>query len=150
MTGCLKAGGIRFAENPNEAGKVAGEILGSEIKEFGVEKVLVEERLNIDKEYYAGIIVDDSYRVRAPVLMFSTEGGGDIEEVADRSPEKIARVTIDDSSVSRHPELGIQVTRESARLPTDLDRITWKIEKDDYRGSASSSFLFPCVSSLIL
>ena len=49
-----KAGGIKFAENPAEAETVAGILLGSEIKKLKVEKVLVEEKLDIEREFYAG------------------------------------------------------------------------------------------------
>ena len=59
-----KAGGIKFAENPVEAQTVAENLLGSEIKELTVEKVLVEEKLNIDKEYYVGVIIDPSMEAR--------------------------------------------------------------------------------------
>ena len=53
-----KAGGIKFANTPEEAQKVAASLLGMTIKGLLVEKVLVEEKLDIDKEYYAGIIVN--------------------------------------------------------------------------------------------
>ncbi len=204
-TGRMKAGGIRFANDPNEAEKAAGALLGAEIKGFNVERVLVEERLDIDKEYYVGIIVDDAFKVKAPVALFSTEGGVDIEEVAAKSPEKVSRVNIDilrglkvydaynlqtrlgvpnhllnpigavicglydlfrrcearsaeinplaltrdnrvlaadcrvavdDSAIPRHPELGIEVPRESDRPLTGLDRVAWGIEEGDYRGVA--------------
>src|SRR5512137_2024066 len=58
-----KAGGIKFAQTPDEAEKVAREILGMEIKKLIVEKVLVEEKLDVDKEYYVGIIIDSSREV---------------------------------------------------------------------------------------
>ena len=92
-----KAGGIKFASNPQEAEKVAGDLLGSTIKSLTVEKVLIEEKLDIDKEYYVGVIIDASREVRAPVVMFSTEGGVDIESVP---PEKIAQTTVDVLRVS--------------------------------------------------
>jgi len=94
-TGRFKAGGIRFAENPQEAQKVARDMLGSEIRANRVEKILVEEKLEIDREYYGAVTVDASRNVRAPVAIFSSEGGVDIEEVAERSPQKIARMTVD-------------------------------------------------------
>jgi len=197
-----KAGGIKFADTPSEAEKLAHSLLGSEIRKFKVEKVLVERKIDIKKEYYAGIVVNDSYKVKAPVLMFSTEGGVEIEAVASESPGKIAsmnidilegvkqkdleslvskmdvphdflgevtsillhlyelfrkygaraweinplvvaptgliaadcRVMIDDSSVPLHPELGIEIPRETTETPTKLDRLGWKIEEGDYRG----------------
>ena len=76
-----KAGGIKFAEDAAEAGVTARGLLGSEIKSWKVEKVLVEEKLDIEKEFYVGIIIDPSMKARCPVVMFSTEGGMDIEAV---------------------------------------------------------------------
>jgi succinyl-CoA synthetase beta subunit len=94
-TGRFKAGGIKFANNADEAEIATEELLGKEIKGLKVEKVLVEEELPITKEFYVGIIVNDSYRVKGPVLMFSTQGGVDIEEVANKFPEKVASTNID-------------------------------------------------------
>ena len=73
-TGRFKAGGIRFAQSSEEAEKVARELIGSTIKGLSVETLLVEEKLVIDKEFYVGVIVNDSYKVKAPVLIFCTEG----------------------------------------------------------------------------
>lgn len=94
-TGRSKAGGIKFADNADEAEKIASELLDKEIKGLKVEKVLVEEKLAIDREFYAGLIVNDSYKVKGPVLMFSTQGGVDIEEVAAKSPEKVVSMNVD-------------------------------------------------------
>src|SRR5271169_5219679 len=73
-----KAGGIRFAEHALDAQIVAEHLLGSEIKGLRVEKVLVEEKLDIDREYYVGVIIDPSMKARCPVIMFSTDGGVEI------------------------------------------------------------------------
>jgi succinyl-CoA synthetase beta subunit len=209
-----KAGGIKFAQTPTEAEKVAKDLLGSEIKKLKVEKVLVEEKLDIDKEYYAGVIIDATREVRAPVVMFSTEGGVDIESVPS---EKIAQMTvdvlrgfrfydalnlaiqlkvptkflpsiaqaimglyqtfrgyncrtaeinplvltkdgkilagdcrmaIDDSSVFRHPELGIDVAREAPTPPTELDKIAWQIEEGDLRGTCYIAQMVPEIKEL--
>jgi len=94
-TGRFKAGGIQFAETPDEAERVTEKLLGSKIKDLSVEKVLVEERLDVDKEFYIGVIVDNSYKVKAPVLVFCTEGGVDVEEVASRNPERVAKMVVD-------------------------------------------------------
>ncbi|MEQ8186780.1 MAG: ADP-forming succinate--CoA ligase subunit beta [Candidatus Eremiobacterota bacterium] len=88
-----KAGGIKLADNPDEAFRVAGEILGKRLKGLIVDKVLVEEAINIKKEYYLGITIDR--KSKKNVIMLSTEGGVDIEEVAARSPEKIEKLYID-------------------------------------------------------
>jgi len=87
-----KSGAVRFADTPDEAEKVAGEILGMEIKGLEVKQVLVEEKLDIAQEFYAGVIINSAREVRAPVVMFSAEGGVDIESVPE---DKIAMLTVD-------------------------------------------------------
>jgi succinyl-CoA synthetase beta subunit len=94
-TGRFKAGGIKFADTPQEAEKVARELIGSTVKGLPVEKVLVEERVEIKREFYAGVIVSNSSKVKGPVLIFSVEGGVGVEEVAERSPEKVATFNVD-------------------------------------------------------
>ena len=87
-----KAGGVKLAKTPKEAGKAAGEILGMEIKGLLVKQVLVEEQLAIAQEFYAGLIINSAQEVRGPVLMFSPEGGMDIESVPE---DKIASKNVD-------------------------------------------------------
>lgn len=77
-----KAGGIAFAATPEEARAHAARLLGSDIRGLRVEQVLVEEKLKIDRELYLGVTVDSSARV--PLVMVSTEGGVNIEEVPER------------------------------------------------------------------
>jgi len=95
VTGRFKAGGVKFAKTPGEAEKAAGELLGKVIKGAVVKKILVEAQLDITQELYAGIIVDDSYKSRCPVIMFSPRGGVDIEEVAAKEPQMVATLKID-------------------------------------------------------
>ena len=207
-TGRFKAGGIKFADSPDEAEKAVRELIGSTVKGLVVDRILVEERLAIDREYYVGIIVNDSVAVKGPTLIFSTEGGVGVEEVAARNPERVikmnlnflqglgsaeeeqfidslpfdeplspdlarelagvigslyrafvdsdaraaeinplvlaqdnhfyaadCRLTIDDNSVFRHPEFGIELPRDMTRQPTELEMIAWQIEEEDYRGT---------------
>lgn len=94
-----KAGGIKFAESPEEAEKIAGGLLGSRIKDIEIQKVLVEEKLDIKDELYLGVTVDR--KNRCYVVLASSEGGVDIEEVAEETPEKIVKQMID-------PLLGIR------------------------------------------
>jgi succinyl-CoA synthetase beta subunit len=94
-TGRFKAGGIKFASDPDEAFVRAKDILGTRIKGLVVKKVLVEERLNVLHEYYAGITVNASMKIKAPVLVFSTEGGTRVEDVAARNPERVVKHIID-------------------------------------------------------
>ena len=80
MTGRAEVGGVRFAADPAEAEAAAAAILGTTSGHFTVEQVLVEERLDIERELFAAIIVDD--RARAPVMILGRHGGTGIEESA--------------------------------------------------------------------
>lgn len=99
MGGRGKAGGIRLCETPEEAGKAAREILGKRLvspqnpQGMVAEKVLVVERLDIAHEYYLAVLVDRSRQ--KDVVMISAEGGMDIEEVAKKKPDAIARIYVD-------------------------------------------------------
>jgi succinyl-CoA synthetase beta subunit len=94
-TGRFKAGGIKFADTPEEAENIAKDLIGREIKGLKVEKILVEEQLEVERELYGGIIVSSSHKVKGPVLIFSSEGGSSIEEVSARNPERIASLDVD-------------------------------------------------------
>jgi succinyl-CoA synthetase beta subunit len=93
VAGRGKAGGILFANNPEEAEKVANKILGMEIKGIKVRSVWVEEKINVKKELYFGITTDRSSQ--RYVAITSSAGGMDIEEVAATMPEKITKHFID-------------------------------------------------------
>jgi len=95
VTGRFQAGGIKFADSAEEAETAAAGLIGKDIKGLTVEKVLVEEKLAVKQEMYASVVVNDSYRVKSPVLMFSTRGGTGIEEIAARFPEQITSTDID-------------------------------------------------------
>jgi succinyl-CoA synthetase beta subunit len=88
-----KAGGIQFGDTPAQARTAAAKVLGMDIKGLKVEKVLVVSKIDIKEEYYLGIILDR--KTQAPVVMVSKEGGIDIEEVAEKTPEKIVKQSID-------------------------------------------------------
>ena len=196
-----KAGGIKLADTPEEAEKAANAILGMVIKGFPVRKVLVEEKLNVEKEYYVGMITDGSWDSKCPILMFSTEGGMDVEAVPENKMFRVkidylkgfpvydaldlassagvpnpllremsgvisklvevfkkcdcnileinpliatkegkiiagdCRMSVDDSSSYRHPEMGITIPREFPWEPSDYDMMGWGIEETDLRGS---------------
>jgi succinyl-CoA synthetase beta subunit len=202
VTGRANLGAIRQAQTPAEAVEVASEILGMQIQGFTIDTILVEEKLEIEREFYAGVIIDDT--AQAPVIIFSRIGGTGVEEITQQDPQAIAkleidieeglpdykarnlirgvgiqaklqlslgsvltrlydvartfdaraaeinpivlttdgsifaadcRITIDDNAVYRHPELGIQIAREFDRPPTQLEKIAWEVEKNDYRGT---------------
>jgi succinyl-CoA synthetase beta subunit len=113
-----KAGGVKLANNPDEAKERAAEILGMDIKGLTVRKVLVDEASNIASEIYLGITNDRAKRM--PVMMVSAAGGVDIEEVARETPEKIIKVYI-------NPLLGLQGYQiRDIAASIELPRKNWK------------------------
>ncbi len=88
-----KAGGIKLAATPDEARTHAKAIIGMEIAGHKVEKVLIEEQMPIARELYAAVLNDPLSK--GPLVMFSTEGGMDIEEVAVTAPDKLRRQPVD-------------------------------------------------------
>jgi succinyl-CoA synthetase beta subunit len=196
-----KSGGLAMADTPAEAAVAASRLLGSELKGGLVRQVLVEEKLDIAHEFYASYTVNSGREARCPMLMFSPEGGMDIESVPEgqlfrllvspsQGPDETAllallgraqipperrialaaflvglfqayraydcftleinplvltragdfaaadcKMEIDNNSVFRHPEMGIEVARDFGHDPTELDLIGWGIEEADQRGS---------------
>jgi len=202
VTGRAGLGGIEFADSPQEAEEKARKLLGKKIKNYEVEKVLVEEKLAIRSEYFAGLVIDDAQK--SPLMIFSSVGGTGIEEIAQAHPEKVAQIpvdifkglrdyearnllrrtgisgklllkisdaltklykvarqydarsaeinpmvltengevyatdchiAIDDYAVFRHPELGIEIAREFDRPPSELEKIAYRVEEKDHRGT---------------
>ncbi len=201
-TGRAGIGGVRFAETAEEVKSIARELLGRKIGEFEVNELLVEEKLDIEREFFAGIVINDADK--SPVVIFSSVGGTGIEEIAREHPDKVAshtvdvvrgfhsyhgrelakragingklivkvgnvlanlyramklydarsveinplvltkdgelyaadcHIVVDDYAVYRHPDLGIEIAREFSRPATELEKIAYKVEKDDYRGT---------------
>jgi succinyl-CoA synthetase beta subunit len=113
-----KAGGIRLAKSPQEAEELATQILGMEIKGLPVRKVLVDEAASIETEIYLGITNDRAER--KPVMMGSSAGGVEIEQVARETPEKIVKVHID-------PLLGLRdFQARDLAAGIDLPRHHWR------------------------
>ena len=112
-----KAGGIKVVKNAEDAENAAKEILGMEIKGLPVRKVLLDEAIDISTEIYLGITNDRA--ADQPVIMASSAGGVDIEEVAAKTPEKIIRAHV-------NPLLGLQdyQVRDLA-VGIELDRGHW-------------------------
>src|ERR1043166_4623895 len=88
-----KAGGVKLAADESEARTHAGKILGMDIHGHTVRTLWIEHASDIAAEYYASVLLDRS--AKKPLVMFSTEGGVDIEEVAEKSPEKLVRHHVD-------------------------------------------------------
>ena len=202
VTGRAGLGGIQFAGSPAEAEAKARHLLGMRVGNFVVDRLLVEERLDIASEFFVGLVLDDA--LKQPVIVFSPAGGTGVEEMARAHPERVARqpidvlsgfpefearnmlsrvgitggmlprladalsrlyrvartadarsaeinplvvtangavvaadchMVIDDYAVYRHPELGIEVAREFDRPPTELEKIAYRVESRDYRGT---------------
>jgi len=87
--GRMKAGGVKFADTPDETATIAAEILALPIKDLLPVGVLVEEKQQIVQEYYAAVTWDG--RAKRAVIIFSDMGGIDIEEVAETHPEHLSR-----------------------------------------------------------
>jgi succinyl-CoA synthetase beta subunit len=88
-----KAGGIKVVEEPEDAEEAARQILGMVIGDHTVRQVLVEAGADIASEMYLSILVDRAEK--KPLILFSTEGGVDIEEVAETNPDSIVRIYVD-------------------------------------------------------
>jgi succinyl-CoA synthetase beta subunit len=88
-----KTGGILFAENKQELCSSVAALFHHSLSGDKVDRLLIEERIEIAKEYYAGITFDP--HTSAPLLMVSTQGGVDIEEIAVQRPEKLAQMHLD-------------------------------------------------------
>jgi succinyl-CoA synthetase beta subunit len=87
--GRMKAGGVQFADTPDEAAKHAEDVLELEINGHMPRGVLVDERVQVKQEYYAGVVWDGLRK--QPVILFSDMGGIDIEEVAEQHPDHVGR-----------------------------------------------------------
>ena len=101
-----KAGGVKLAENGDDAFVKAEAILGMDIKGHIVKKVMIAAAAPIESEYYLAILLDRSNR--SFLVMASVAGGMDIEEVAHKTPEKLAKVHIDpNEGISQEKALAI-------------------------------------------
>ncbi|WP_123622698.1 ADP-forming succinate--CoA ligase subunit beta [Halorubrum sp. CSM-61] len=105
-----KAGGIKIATDREEAEQYAEEILGMDLKGYTVDSVLVEAGVDFADELYVGVTMDRG--AGEPVLMVSTEGGVNIEEVAEENPDAVAREHVD-PAFGLHPYQARKVVYEA-------------------------------------
>jgi succinyl-CoA synthetase beta subunit len=104
-----KAGGVKFAPDREAATEHANNILGLDIKGHVTRTVWIEHASDIETEYYASVLLDRS--AKQPLVIFSTEGGIDIEEVAEKTPEKL---------IKHHVDSLVGLTKEDAiKIATD-------------------------------
>jgi succinyl-CoA synthetase beta subunit len=115
-----KAGGVKLAENAADAKEKAGAILGMDIKGHIVKKVMIAQAAPIESEYYLAILLDRANRNF--LVMASVAGGMEIEEVAHKTPEKLARVGLDpNKGIDKAQALEIA---KSGQFPADvLDQV---------------------------
>jgi succinyl-CoA synthetase beta subunit len=142
-----KAGGIKLASNPVEAEALAEEILGMDIKGFTVRKVLIDEQApGIEQEIYLAVLIDRAKRM--PMIMASSEGGMDIEQVAEETPEKIFTVHVDPTIGVR----GYQATylANGIELPRDLWRDFQKIVTNLYNCFIGSDASLTEINPLVI
>ncbi len=124
-----KAGAIKMAGTPDEAEKLAGQLIGTRLVTYQttpegvpVSKVLVEKSVVFNRELYISIIVDGASRT--PVMIASEEGGADIEDIARTSPEKLHRVYIDPAAGFRTDQghtLAREMNLEQAQVQPATD-----------------------------
>lgn len=141
-----KAGGIKLAETPEEAEAMAAQILAMDLKGLHVRSVLVEEASDIVSEIYLSMVIDRA--AKRSVMMASSEGGVEIEEVARRAPEKIIKIPID-------PFLGLQgyQIREVAYgigLGSDLMRGFLKVARGLYTAFTTSDASLAEINPLVV
>ncbi len=105
-----KAGGIKIAENAGEVREYATDILGMDIRGHTVRELWLQKATDIESEYYAAIVFDRS--AKAPLVMLSTQGGMEIEQVAAEHPEALATLHVD-PLVGFHPFHGRRLAFEA-------------------------------------
>jgi succinyl-CoA synthetase beta subunit len=113
-----KAGGVKLAENPTDTFEKAKAILGMDIKGHTVHKVMIAQAAPIESEYYLAILLDRA--ARSFLVMASVSGGMDIEEVAHKTPEKLAKVHVDPNE-GISTEKALDIVRKGG-FPSDVEK----------------------------
>jgi succinyl-CoA synthetase beta subunit len=129
-----KAGGVKLAENADDAREKASAILGMDIKGHTVHKVMIAQAAPIAAEYYLAILLDRANR--SFLVMASVSGGMDIEQVAHETPEKLARVNFD-AYQGLSEGKALEIVRAGA-FPPDIEAevarvlmLLWKVFKEE-------------------
>ena len=141
-----KAGGIKLARTPDQAESLADQILGMNIKGMTVKRVLVDEASDIKKEIYLGMVIDRARR--RVVMMASSEGGVDIEEVAATHPDAIKTVVIDPTlGLKGYQSIGMAA---AVGIPQDLFRSFTQIASGLYQAFMQSDAELAEINPLII
>lgn len=120
-----KAGIVKLVNTPEEAERAAAEILAKTVKGLPVRQVLVEEKLDIQKEFYCSFVINGAREARSPMVMFSTEGGMDIESVPE---EKIVKMFIDPVNGLQSYD-GVDLANQAGIPPKDLSKFAALLSK---------------------
>ncbi len=133
VSGRGKAGGIIPVNNAAESRNTADKLIGSTIKDIVVGSLLVEEKLDIVEQLYASITVDR--QAKAYVILVSTSGGVDIEEIAKTSPDKISRYRVDPATGLNEPEAikivsSLNVNKDDAAKFASIVNTLYKVAMD--------------------
>ena len=142
-----KAGGVKFANNPGEALKVADEILGMEIKGEKVKHLLIEKKAEILNEFFVTVSVDRG--ARKPVILASMEGGVEIENLAKTNPEKIIKY-YPNPLIEFLPYEAREIARRMgvpSELISQMGDMIWKLYKVFEKYDADTAEINPLVST---
>lgn len=121
-----KLGGIRFASDEGEAEEAAGQLLGRTLTGFAIQRVLVEERVSPVQEFYSSICVDNSRR--RPLVLFSPQGGVEVEEMHAVSPQSMCRRYLDVRRDLTHEE-ALAMIADLSLTPAMKGRVAATIER---------------------
>ena len=141
-----KAGGIRLSKDISNVEEIATQILGMDIKGLPVKKILIEEAISINKEIYLGITNDRQFK--KSVLLVSSEGGIDIEDIARKHPEKIFKAYIDPALGLR--DFQIRDIATNIHLPGNLLRDFVKICKNLWNIFQQNDALLTEINPLVI
>ena len=145
VTGRASLGGVKFADSKDELLKHSKAMLGMQLKNFTVNEILIEKKLELEREFYAGVIIDDTSK--CPVFIFSSKGGTGIEEIAQKYPDKVAKKSI---SVSKGFSLDdakkmTEQTGLSGKLAGDISEVLFKLYGACKKYEARSAEINPLV-----
>ena len=142
-----KAGGVKIAENPGEAFKYADEILGMEIKGEKVKHLLIEEKADIQNEFFVTVSVDRG--ARKPVILASKEGGVEIENLAKTNPEKIIKY-YPNPLLEFLPHEAREIARQmgvDSELISPMGDMIWKLYNVFEKYDADTAEINPLIST---
>src|SRR3954451_15353372 len=115
-----KAGGVKLAEDPDDAERKASEIIGLHIRGHAVTKLWIERASEIEKEHYLSVTLDRGEK--RPLLMYTTEGGVEIEQVAAENPDALVRIHVDPLE-GYSEELGRRLVGDDAQTLAIVEKL---------------------------